>query len=382
MKLKKLLIITIISSFSSAAFAHHEGAIAGPGIAGPIITIPARTLPRGRAFLGTGIKYTHWGNFGPRKTANLARRGETTGQINESMNLTLSGGYGITDDLDIYLSIPYTFKYDLIETDGGEISNFGDSIGLGDITLLSQYRFLKLEEKGFYASLLGGVTIPVGQTEVVTDQGDKFGLDDQPGSGSWDPLFGVAMSKNLGPLSLDSNFLFRLSNEGPRNSTVGDTVNYNAALSYRIDRHRHLNQEGKEHNHLSQDDSRHTHSHDLKYHSHKHSHTNGHEHDYSHNYSYVGRKLAQIFPSKLLGQDLVWDLISEVNYNWQERPEVGDLEEQNHGGHIIFATEGVRAIINEKLVANLGVQLPVIKGLNGAQPDPEVSVLFNLSWLF
>lgn len=361
------LILAFLSS--PAALAHHEGTIAGPGIAGPIITLPARTLPKGKAFLGAGIKYTNFSTFNAAKERSLLSRGETTGQITESMLASIGGGYGITDDWDIYFSLPYSFKYGLVETDGGERTRFGNSIGLGDLNLLSQYRFFKSEKHGLYASLLGGLNVPIGEIGIQTDQGDKFGLDDQPGSGSWDPIFGAAVSKNLGPVSLDSNFLYRLSTQGPRQATVGDSVNYNIALSYRVDRHRNSGA----HAHL--------HSHDdLSYH--EHSHQAKHQHTHSHSYSKIGSLLAKIFPSRLLGQSLTWDLITELNYNWQERPEINDVEEENHGGHLLLSTQGIRAIINEKTVTNFGLSLPLIEGFNGDQPSPGVSLLFNISRLF
>ena len=44
-----LFCFSIIFSFTYSAKAHHggEGNINGPGLAGPIITIPAFTLPKG-----------------------------------------------------------------------------------------------------------------------------------------------------------------------------------------------------------------------------------------------------------------------------------------------------------------------------------------------
>lgn len=370
---KYYLFVILIMPFISINLvsAHHEGSISGPGIAGPIITLPARTLPKGRAFLSSGLKYTNFENFSRGQVASLNARRQTSGQIDNSLQVNIGAGYGITDDWDIYMSIPYQFKYNLIETDGGQRTDFGDSIGLGDITLLSQYRFLKLPHKGLYASLVGGLSIPTGESGKETDQGVKFGNDDQPGTGSWDPIFGASLSKDLGPFSFDTNFLYRLSNEGPRDAVVGDNVNYNVALSYRVPR-KNL---GQEHSHNHADSGtviyhKHAHASDSQHHTMKHSNTR------------IGDFLAGVFPQRVLGQDLSWDLISEVNYQWNERPEINDVEERNHGGHLILATEGIRAIVNERYVTNLAVQLPLIEGFNGAQPDPAASVIFNFSVLF
>lgn len=350
--------------------AHHEGTTGGPGIAGPLITFPARTLPKGKGFVNMGLKYSNYKTFSPAQVNSLLNRGETTGQIRTSLSPSIALGYGLTDDWDIYFNLPYNFKYGLIETDGGERTEFGDSIGLGDLSILSQYRFYKNHKRKVYSSVLLGLSLPTGFRNVKNNQGDFFGNDDQPGSGSVDPFFGMALSKDIGPaFSFDSNFLYRLSTPGPRDGVTGDSLNYNIALSYLIQNI----SEKKGHHHS------HRHSGDLTYHDHHHHH--GH-HRHSHNLSPLGKTLAKIFPGKILGQNLSWNLITELNYNWQERPELHGVKEDNHGGHHILATEGIRAIVNDDVVVNLGVTLPLITAQYGAQPTPIPSLIFGVSYLF
>ena len=377
-KTKNFLLILLLSISTLQVQAHHEGVIGGPGIAGPIITFPARTLPKGRFFAGVGLKYTNFNTFSAAQVQSLVNRRETTGQIAHSLAPSINFGYGITDDLDIYLTLPYQFKYGLVETDAGERTGFGDSIGLGDLLVLCQYRFLKLERHKLYASLLAGINIPTGFRNVRNNEGDFFGNDDQPGSGTFDPLVGLALSKDLGAgLSLDSNFLYRFSLKGPRDNTIGDTLNYNFAISYLV-QHDALQSENKRHGHS------HAHSGELAYHTHKHMHNHTHDGQGHHKkISKLGRFLTYVLPGSVLGNKLRWNLVSEINYTWQERPEDSEgVKEDNHGGHLVQATQGIRAIVNDRLVTNLGVSLPLATGFNGAQPSPIPSLTFGVNYLF
>lgn len=366
-----LIRVLVILIFSTAAVsAHHEGITGGPGIAGPLVTFPARTLPKGKFFINTGLRYTHFDTFANSQVNSLLSRGETTGQITHALTPSIGFGYGVTDDFDIYLNLPYIFKYGLIETDAGQRSEFGNSIGLGDLTLLTQYRFYKNYESKLFASLIAGLNIPTGARNVKNDQGDFFGNDDQPGSGSVDPYMGLALSKNIGEaFSFDTNMLYRLSTPGPRGGITGDSLNYNIALSYVVQR----SQENQGHNH------NHNHPGSLNYHDHHHHH--GH-HQHSHQISTLGKFIARVLPARAFGNELTWNLITELGYNWQERPELDSVKEDNHGGHNILATEGIRAIVNDNIVINLGVTLPLITAQYGAQPTPLPSIIFGASYLF
>lgn len=61
-----------------------------------------------------------------------------------------------------------------------------------------------------------------------------FEVDEQPGSGSWDPFVGLSLSKQLGKISVDANGLYKFATRGSRDSNLGDIVNYNLALSHRL----------------------------------------------------------------------------------------------------------------------------------------------------
>src|SRR6185312_3855984 len=110
----------------------------------------------------------------------------------------------------------------------------GDTAGLGDASVLGQYRFLENKATGTEAALLLGAKLPTGKTNTYDVFGERFEAEFQPGSGSWDGLFGLAVTQRAGPWSFDANVLYQLVTKGALDTDLGDRFLYNAAVSYRI----------------------------------------------------------------------------------------------------------------------------------------------------
>ena len=325
---------------SMPAHAHHgaEGAFSGPGISGPIITIPARTMPKGRFFAGAGINYTNFDAFSDQSLISLDRKGEHIHDPGHIFIPYFNFGYGITDDFFAGLIVPYVFRYDIRTAFAGMAVEQGNSIGIGDIVLFSEYRFLKNLKHDFHASLISGIKIPSGVRRDTDRQGLRFETDDQPGTGSWDPLVGLALSKTVKSFSIDSNATYRFSTEGAQNTTVGDVANFNVAVSHRV----------------------------------------------------KNKRLRKMFIDHLFGRDLAWDLILEANGSWIEKPAIkrdrplghDSVRSENHGGLLIYLTPGIRLTFDNKWITNLAVGLPVIEDLNGRQRAPDVKLVFGLTRVF
>lgn len=339
---KKVLALIVALYFTiGASPAHHGGSstLSGPGLAGPIITIPARTMPKGKFFLGTGINYTNFNSFTGRELIRLDRRGEHFHDAEHIFVPTISGGYGLTDNLFLGISIPYVFRYDITTVAMGRAIEQGNSIGIGDITLFSEYRFLNNKKRDLHLALISGLKIPSGVRRERDSQGNRFEADDQPGTGSWDPIVGLALSKSFKKVSFDTNFTYKFSTEGTQDTIVGDSVLFNVALSHRVNGNKYLK---------------------------------------------------KIFTDKLFGNKLNWDLILEANGSWSEKPEIRmdlpfghqSFRESNHGGLLIYLTPGIRLTVNDKWISNFAISLPTIEDLNGRQRAPDAKLIFGFSRIF
>ena len=76
-----------------------------------------------------------------------------------------------------------------------------------------------------------GVKAPTGRTNEYDKLGERFEAEFQPGSGSWDGLFGVAFTQRFTAWSFDANVLYQQVNKGTQDTDLGDRFHYNAAVS-------------------------------------------------------------------------------------------------------------------------------------------------------
>ncbi len=332
-----LIIIFISFTDKNIAMACNCGcdSINGPGLVGPIITIPAFTLPKGKKFIGFGINYTNFNSFSNTEFVNLGKHGQDVHGFRNVLIPSLSGGYGITDNWYIALNAPYVFKFNERISDGPPI-NVGSSIGFGDIAFSSAYRFLKRDDLNLHAALLGGIKIPSGVRRFRDNQGYLFEADDQPGTGSWDPSVGLAVSKVFKHFSLTSNGLYKFSTQGTQHTTVGDIATFNLGFAHRVE-------------------------------------TND-------------KILNKIFSEHLFNKDSTWDLVLEGNGQWTQKPVTNingmHIIDENHGGLFVLLSPGMRLIINKLWVTNLSVGFPIIEDLNHFQKGPNVRLILNFTRVF
>ena len=328
-----LIFILVFFLCGGKAQAHHgcEG-FNGVGIAGPIITTPAYTLLQGTKFITTITDYTNFDTFSDKKLIEFDKRHE---HIHDTSNLliqSIGAGYGLTDNLTVSFRLPYVFRFGIKDVHDANVGKSGNAIGVGDITLFTQYRFLKNEKHNLHAALLTGLKIPSGVKRTQGKDSEIFEADEQPGSGSWDPFIGLAVSKKLGQFSLDTNGLYKFATNGSQGSNLGDQVNYNLSISHRL-----LN-EGI-----------------LSFHKNK----------------------------RILKKGVCMDLIFEANGIWSQKPNtIHGFVDENHGGTLIYLSPGFRVTLDKSWIWTLSAGLPTVENLNGRQRAPNIRLVTGITRAF
>jgi len=219
-----------------SAWAHHPTGVSGPGHSGPLRTLSAISIEQGRIPVEVDTEFIDLDSFSDQQLLQFAAEGKNVHSANSILHSSLGIGYGVTNELSIGLRIPYVRVNNIREAHADEpeeIHIHGDSKGIGDMTLLMQYMFLKMTESRPAMAVFFGVKIPTGKTNVKDVGGERFETEFQPGSGAWDPIAGTAITKRFGSLSLDVSFLYTLSTRGAQATRLGDSFQYNAAASYR-----------------------------------------------------------------------------------------------------------------------------------------------------
>ena len=227
----------------------------------------------------------------------------------------------------------------------------GDSSGIGDLTLLGQYRFFNNRATKLEAAALFGVKAPTGKTDETDAFGGRFETEFQPGTGSWDGLLGLAVTKRSGPWSFDANVLYILATKGAQGTDLGDRFQYNIAASYRVigasQGPSYLGALGEPMYHGG-----------PKAKAHKHAHTEA--------------------PAP---RGPALDLVLELNGEWHAKEVTDGVKEPNSGGNVVYLSPGLRWS-QDKWSSHVSVGVPVVNEVNGVQAKSDWRLLTGVSVSF
>ena len=351
------LVVATIVFGANAATAHHAGGVGNALGAGPIVTISASTLDQDHSVAEVTLDYQSLSGLSTdallSATAAMPPGSPESNNVHDLRTIqayAISYAYGVTNDFTVALRLPYVRRTGMREavedetTGDLEVENFGPADGIGDLTLFGQYRFFNQSHTELAA--LFGLKAPTGRTNDLTAQGERFDAEFQPGSGSWDPLVGLAWTYHEGKWSYDANVLYTLATTGAQNTDLGDRFQYNFAISYRL---------------TSLGSDEHPMFHGAEQHE---GDDDGHHHEHGH---------------ESTGPSL--DLVLELNGEWHTEQVTNGISDPNSGGNTIFLSPGLR-LSQDKWSGFVSVGVPIVDDLNGIQSEPDWRVIAGATWLF
>jgi hypothetical protein len=326
---------------STLVLAHHPGGIGNTGSAGPIVTISASTLEQGRSVAGVSLIYSDFSHLSDATLINATAAGiEDVHGLDTIQSYALSYAYGLTHDLMIGFRLPYQKRTGIRAAEEDppnpiEVEDHGGSTGIGDVSFFGQYRFLNDKASQTEAAIILGLKAPTGPTDRKSPHGELLDAEFQPGSGSWDGLFGVAITRRIGRWSFDANALYNLVTDGTQSTDLGDQFLYNAAISYRL-----AGFSGTSpmfhgaHSHEDGDD--------------------GHHHAHDHH--------------DAMGPTL--DFVLEMNGEWHDKQNTHGIDDDNSGGNTLYLAPGLR-LANGTWSSYASFGIPIVTDENGIQPEPD-----------
>lgn len=334
-KIIPIIAFTFCFTLAGRAQATHLSAGVQGRQSGAIKTISPATLQAGHWVGGLSFDYSESDTISDSELIALADSGvEGVHSVDSVTTLSLNLAYGITDDFTINVQLPYLSRSNVREghfdEDEGEaeVERLGDSEGIGDLTVLGQYRFFNRNET--LAALLAGVKLPTGVTDRINDEDERFETEFQPGSGSFDPLLGVAAKQSWGPSSITGSLLYTIATEGAQGTDLGDQFDYSLAYAYRI------------------------------------------------------KGLADNDESLGIdaGSGTAVDLVLELNGIWRDQEEIEGEVDPNSGVNVVYISPGVSIIGAQGWYASLSVGVPISKNIRGEQDDPANRVFLSLGKSF
>jgi hypothetical protein len=325
------------------AFAHHPSGSSPTSGAGPIATISATTLDKGQSVAGIVVEFV---SLDPLPLDKLGGHPHPH-NLDGIYATSLVFAYGITNDLTLSLRLPFIRRTNIFDHHEGDL---GDAAGVGDLSVLAQYRFFNNRASQMEAALLFGTKLPTGDTSVSAVNGERFEAEFQPGSGSVDYFLGVAFTKRFGAWSFDTNVLYQFTSEGVQNTNLGDRFLYNAAVSYRM--YGFAGASGRMNAGLPE----------PMYHGGpkaKHNHEEA--------------------PPPSRGPAL--DLVLEVNGEWHDHQRVDGVKDPNSGGTTVYLSPGLRLSM-DRWSSFVSVGVPIVSDPNGLQPEPDWRILSGVTFSF
>lgn len=327
----------LAAALPAPARADHPSVGLGSGVAGPIVTIPAATLPAGKWTASFRVEWITFKTFSDSELVLLAENGTEAHSTKNVVSPSLSVAHGVTPTLTVGARLPYVTRRDIreghLEGTTAEAHHHGDSRGIGDLTVLGE--FLVWSRPSAKIALLTGIKAPTGRTTAGGDE--RLETEHQPGSGSWDFLEGIAWSARLPFGSFDANLLATFASEGAMETNLGTLLNYNAALSGKISG-------GVEHPHAEGERAR------------PHVHRHGEDH--------VGA-----------------DVILELNGESRSKVKIGGVEDPNSGGNLMYLSPGLR-FGSQRWSVSTSVGFPLFQDVNGTQHETDWRLLAGFGMSF
>ncbi len=217
---------------------NYKKAKAG-GSSGAFITTPtASTMGKGSASVGFLFEHQRYNAIPARDAHALHHAGHDVHGKNHEESYQLSLGYGLLDNLDVFLVAPVVSRSSIQIHDHATLGADERATGLGDARIVGKYRMWDqggVGSQGVDAALLLGVKAPTGETSDEDGAGEKFEPELQPGSGSWDVQTGFAVSKGLNRyVSASGAFQYVYRGEGAQEFDAGDLFRLDVGISHAL----------------------------------------------------------------------------------------------------------------------------------------------------
>ena len=158
-------------------------ALVAPATACDLCSIYSAAQSRGEVgrgfFAGIAEQFTHFGTM----QDNGQVVPNPSGQYLDSSISQIFAGYNLSDRFGVQFNLPLIYRS--FQRPDGFATDRGVESGLGDISILGNFRLLRLEEKNrtFSWHLLGGVKFPTGSSDRIREELSEVEIPGAPESG-------------------------------------------------------------------------------------------------------------------------------------------------------------------------------------------------------
>lgn len=193
-------------------------------------SLSSKVLPKGALSAGFSFEYYKYDELGHQNAHMLHEEGEHVHNFDHDEVYSLALGYGLWNDFELDLKLPYIQKT-FLRVEDGVVGKGDSSKGIGDMTLSGKYCFYH----GYTdLSWITGVKFPTGDTGRMGFDDKKLEIEELPGSGSFDYILGLAAGKEIDRLSLEGGILYTLKTQGSMDYEFGDVLELGFSSFYAL----------------------------------------------------------------------------------------------------------------------------------------------------
>ena len=347
----RALLIPVAVCAASPALAHHPSGPGGAGGGASMIVVNPDTLKKGDLWVGSWLMYSNPDARSDEELSELAGHHVHAHDYDYMLHGAVGLSYGLTDRLTVSAELPYVRRDGLRaghhSHHGGhainEVMEIGSVSGVGDASILAKYKLINGKDASL--SLIGGVKLPTGSTHKQGNDGERLDTEHQPGSGSWDGIFGAAFGTKVGSFNLSASGMYHVSGKGAQQTRLGDRAQVGIALS------RHFGTAEHHHEETAGHDGHHA---DGEVHHHEpapHGHSS-------------------------------WDAFVELTGEWEGRQEVDGVVDENSGGKSLWVSPGLR--YNSASGFSLGGSfgMPIWQDIGKSHPNNDYRLTVSVGKAF
>jgi hypothetical protein len=276
----------------------------------------AQTQKKNQFSLGFLFEYQDWKHNDPVKAHEQHEEGRDAHSRKSDSVYNAVIGYGVTDNLTLTLQLPFVIRETRQVEDHDFLGQSERSAGQGDAIAFGKYRFY---DKLFGATAILGVKVPTGRTSETDKQGERFEPEEQPGTGSTDFMFGIALNKVFGRFTVDGSVLYQLKGSGTQDYEFGDIVRTNLMGAYTI---------------------------------------------------------------KERGEYPGVQLLAGINAQFADKDHENSEKISDTGGTTVFFSPGLSTQLNDRLSSSATIMLPVLQNLGRDHQEVDYEVLFSIGYNF
>ncbi len=120
----------------------------------------------------------------------------------------------------VLAEIPYVVREATEVEDADNLGKKQRSDGWGDLSLIGIFKALMKDDD--FLGVTGGVKFPTGETKNKNFQGERFEVEMQPGSGSYDYPIGIVYRHAISPIILSGNVSYVIKTQGSQEFQYGN----------------------------------------------------------------------------------------------------------------------------------------------------------------